>query len=109
MQLDFFHNTIQAEPEEMKVLNEVAKSQEEQVHEVFLKENRPMAWFEVSWLLPHLNEVSLKRCLSNLSTDKKDKKTGEIVRRAKLVMVTDKSQMKLSPAKAPCHVYKIST
>lgn len=67
-QIDFdnpsFYNTID-EIVRLREFEASAKSQEDMVLEVF-KKFKELAWFQVAGFLPDMNEVSLKRSMSNL-------------------------------------------
>lgn len=80
IQLDFnsFHNTISSVGSELQKFESDAKSQDEQVLEVF-KKHSELAWFEVQSYLPDMNEVSLKRSITNLKNKGKLEKTKELV------------------------------
>lgn len=87
-----FKNTIQASPQLMIIYNAEALSQEEAVLEVMNK-LKAAAWFQVHACLPWMDEVSLKRAMSNLQE------------RGSLVLDKDKSKMLTGPKGKPCHIY----
>lgn len=87
-----FFDTIQTTPDLFTVYNEQAKTQSDMVLECFHVNGR-MAWFEVHAMIPDMNEISLKRSLSNLQE------------RGLIVKDTDKSNMVLSHFGKPCHRY----
>lgn len=87
-----FHDTIDSSVEEFKKFEADAKSQDEMVLEVF-KKHSELAWFEVQAFLPEMNEVSLKRSLSNL------KNKGTLSLNDELVMGTKGK---------PVHKYKLN-
>lgn len=100
-----FHNTVQLEEKQLDLFCVKAKNQEDQVIEVFNKYKCPMAWFQVFAYLPFMNEISLKRAMSNL-TKPVINKAGEVTRKAMLVKIEDKSKMVLNGS-TPCHLYKL--
>lgn len=93
--LDFsnpsFYNTIDAKGEVLVKYEADCKSQEEMVLEVFYKSNE-LAWFEVQGFLPDMNEVSLKRSLTNL------KGKGKLFKTSTQVM---------GPSGKSCYKYKL--
>lgn len=98
-----FYNTINAEGQVLLDFEGAAASQEEMVLQVFYSVKRPLAWFEVLAYMPHIDQCSLKRCLTNLTNSRYDKE-GLLIKEKKLVK-TDELIKGLKGK--PCHKYKL--
>jgi hypothetical protein len=98
-----FYNTTNAEGQALLNFESAAISQEEMVLQVYTMVKRPLAWFEVLAYMPHIDQCSLKRCLTNLTNNRYDKE-GFIVKEKKLVK-TD--EMITGLKGKPCHKYKL--
>ena len=62
-----FHNTIKATGQTLLAFEATASSQQDRVLTVFRFAMRPLCWGEVKRLLVEdMNEVSIKRCITNL-------------------------------------------
>ena len=85
-------------PDQMAIdLSVRNKSQQDRVFELFCEKKIPMSWSEVSGFLPDLNEVSLKRCLSDLSNEQRFEPGDWMLKKTK-----DKV---LSKHRHPCYRY----
>jgi hypothetical protein len=87
-----YYNTTHLPEQVVMDFEEKAKSQEDMVIEVFQLAKKPMSWSEVSGFLPDMNEVSLKRSLTNLYNSGKLIKTNDAV---------------LSKYNRPCYRYQL--
>ena len=100
-----YYNTNNVSGQQLLDFEQGAKSQEDLVLCVYKTALRPLAWNEVRELLDKdMNEVSLKRSISNLSKNKKDLLTGEITEYAK---ITKTEEMVQGPYGKPCHRYRL--
>jgi hypothetical protein len=100
-----FYNTVQAQGTDLMKFKASAKSQEQSVLELFQRLQKPMAWSEVKACIGfEIDDCSLKRCLTNLATDKRDKRTGEVIDPAILVKT---KELVTGPKGKPCHRYKL--
>lgn len=74
--MNSFYDTINT-PEQLLIeFDEAAKSQEQQVFEIFKSTRSAFSWFELANQLPDMNQVSLKRSLSTLKSKGKLVKTN---------------------------------
>jgi len=64
--MNSYHNTTSVTGQTLIEFETKAKSQDEQVLDVFKSINQPLAWFEVAGFLKGMNEISLKRSITNL-------------------------------------------
>lgn len=87
-----FYNTIQADLTVAFQYEAQSISDENMVLEVMRKVKRA-AWFEVVGFLPSMNEVSLKRALTDLKS------------KGILAKDTDKANMVMGPSGKRCHQY----
>lgn len=75
-----YFNTTHQEGQTLINFCEKAKSQEEIVYEIFKgNPTKGFAWHELKQMIGEINEVSLKRCITNLKTAFKVEKTDEMV------------------------------
>jgi hypothetical protein len=80
MDLNSFHNSINESGQTLIRFESEAKTQEEIVMNVFLTYSRAFSWCEVMSFLPSpMNQVSLKRSITNLFNQGKLQKTNEKV------------------------------
>lgn len=98
-----FYNTINAEGQVLLNFESAAVTQEEMVLQAFTTAKRPLAWFEVLNYLPHMDQCSLKRSITNLTNSRYDK-DGFLIKEKKLVK-TD--EMITGLKGKPCHRYKL--
>ena len=68
MQTELYFNTTSYTGVQLTERVQKSASQQEQVYDVFKSVKKPMAWWEVAKYLPKMNEVSLKRSITNLKT-----------------------------------------
>jgi hypothetical protein len=79
--LQSFHNTISSNGQQLIDFEQKAKSQEELILSVFRFALRPLAWSDVKELLiQDMNEVSIKRSITNLYKSGELIKTGTMVK-----------------------------
>jgi hypothetical protein len=88
-----FYNTIGSKGQQLLDFDKKAKSQEELVFSVYRFALRPLAWFEAeSLLVEPMNQVSIKRSITNLF------KSGHLTKTETMVKgIYGK----------PCHQYKL--
>lgn len=99
-----FYNTCEADNQMLLDFEASALSQEDLVVEVFRKAKRPLAWFEIQAMLNFdMDQCSLKRATTNLTTDRKDK-LGIVIKRAVLEKT---KELVMGPKGKPCHRYKL--
>ena len=85
MRTTAFHNTINAEQPQLDLFEDSNKKQDDQVLMIFETVPCDLAWSEVKELLTqNMHEGSIKRALSNLTKDFRNKITGEVIREKKL-------------------------
>lgn len=97
-----FHNTVKAEGQFLLDFECDARGQEATIIEVFERVRKPMAYFEVKGFVD-MNECSLKRALTNLCSDRKNK--AEVVTRRARLMKTNMQVM--GPEGKNCFRYQL--
>ena len=98
-----FYNTIDSEGQVLLNVESAALSQEEMVLQAYIMAKRPLAWFEVLNYLPHMDQCSLKRSITNLTQSRYDK-YGYLIKEKKLIK-TD--EMVTGLKGKPCHKYRL--
>lgn len=98
-----FYNTIEAEGQVLINFESAALSQEDLVLAVFHETKRPLAWFEITFYLPEIDQCSIKRCLTNLTNTRYDR-NGMIIKTKKLVKT---GELIKGLKGKPCHKYRL--